>query len=100
MPRLTPVRTLDLARASQRGRPCHISAASGLVRVGDLLYVIADEGLHLGGFSVYGHAPGTLVRVRPGTLHIRKTERKRAKPDFESIVAVPPFDGHPSGALL
>jgi hypothetical protein len=70
------------------------------VRVGDLLYVIADDEHHLGVFPASGRAPGTLVRVRRGTLPVGKRKRKRAKPDFESIVALPPFDGHPSGALL
>jgi len=97
---LTPVRTLGLARASHRDRPRHLSAASGLVRVGAYLYVIADDEHHLGVFPASGRAPGMLLRVRPGTLPAKKKERKRVKPDFESLVLLPPFSGYPAGALL
>ena len=100
MPRLLTVRRLTLARASQAGRGRHLSAASGLVMAGRYLYVIADDELHLGVFLQSGHAPGTLVRIRPGRLPAGKKDRKRAKPDFEAIVALPPFQHYPGGALF
>ena len=100
MQRLTAVRTLLLARASSHGRLRHLSAASGLVRVGAYLYVIADDEHHLGMFAASGRAPGTLKRIRPGTLPAKKKERKRVKPDFESLAALSPFAGYPAGALL
>lgn len=100
MPRLRKIRTLSLARASQPGQPRHVSAASGLVTVGRFRYVIADDELHLGVFPLQGRAPGVLVRLRRGTLPLRKKERKRRKADFEAIVALPPFGRFPCGALL
>ena len=100
MPRLNIVRTLSLARASQPGRPRHLSAASGLATVGGCRYVIADDELHLGVFPLGGQRPGRLVRLRSGTLPLRKGDRKRRKPDFEAIVALPPFARFRSGALL
>ncbi len=100
MPRLVVLRSLSLARASQPGRPRHLSAASGLVATGRYLYVIADDELHLGVFRRSGRAPGTLVRLLPGRLPLRKQERKRSKPDFEAIVALPPFKRFPGGALF
>ncbi|MEO8486558.1 MAG: hypothetical protein ABI585_09500 [Betaproteobacteria bacterium] len=100
MPRLTTLRNLDLERATGRGRPLHIAAASGLVSVGDRLYVVADDELHLGVFDRTGRRPGELVRIRAGTLPRRKRARKRAKPDFEALVALPPFGPFAFGALL
>jgi hypothetical protein len=100
MPRLLAVRSLSLARASQPGRPRHLSAGSGLVAAGRYLYVIADDELHLGVFPARGRAPGALVRFRAGRLPLRKKERKRRKPDYEAIVALPPFERFPAGALL
>lgn len=97
---LRSVRAVTLDRPSHRGRPRHLSAASGLVRVADFLYVIADDEHYLGVFQASGRKPGTLVRVRPGTLPAKTEERKQRKLDFESIVALPPFAGCPDGALL
>jgi len=77
-----------------------VSAASGLVSVGRYRYVIADDELHLGVFPLQGQVPGKLVRLRGGTLPLRKSDRKRRKPDFEPIVVLPPFARFPGGALL
>ena len=100
MPRLQSLRTLTVARASQSGRPRHLSAASGLVAAGRYLYVIADDELHLGMFRARGREPGTLIELHAGDLPLSKKERKRRKPDFESIVVLPRFAGFPFGALL
>lgn len=98
---LTPLRELTLSRAPQRGRALHLSAASGLVRCGDWLYVIADDENHLGVFSADDHAaPGELLRVIRGDLPDEKSKRKARKADFEALVALPPFAGYPHGALL
>ena len=100
MPRLNSLRTLKVARASQSGRPRHLSAASGLVAAGRYLYVIADDELHLGMFRARGRDPGTLVELHAGDLPLSRKERKRRKPDFESIVVLPRFERFPHGALL
>jgi hypothetical protein len=61
--RYRKVRQLSLARgAHPRGR-AFLSAASGLVRVQERLYVIADDELHLGVFDVGSARPLGLVRV-------------------------------------
>ena len=55
--RYQEARKLSLAPGSHpRGVP-FLSAASGLVRVGDRFYVIADDELHLGVFTVGDAAP-------------------------------------------
>jgi hypothetical protein len=93
-------RTLNLHAASEPGRPAHISAASGLARSGESLIVLADDENHLGIFPCEGSGAGSLVRIAEGTLPLKPKPRKREKPDFESIVCVPPFAGYPRGALL
>ena len=97
---LEKVRTLDLDQPSRPGRPAHVSAASGLVRVGGRLHVVADDENHLATFSEGGDAPGTLTRILPGTLPIDKDARKRNKPDFEALVRIPGLGGKAGGALV
>ena len=98
--RLTRLRTLTLETPTSPGRPAHVSAASGLVRAGSRLYVVADDENHLGIFPASGNAPGGLTRLLDGELPAGPVERKRRKPDFESLAFLPPFPGHPHGALL
>jgi hypothetical protein len=94
------LRTLNLDAPSQLGRPAHVSAASGLVRSRDRLFVLADDENHIGVYPLEGDGAGSLVRITEGTLPLEPKPRKKHKPDFESIVCVPPFAGHPHGALL
>lgn len=77
-----------------------MSAASGLVRAGNLLYVVADDENHLGVFPSSGNEPGKLARLVAGTLPAKPKKRKRRKPDFESLALLPAFTGHPHGALF
>ncbi|MFP2906856.1 DUF6929 family protein [Pyxidicoccus sp. 3LFB2] len=58
MIRTTLRRTLTLESPEAPGRPAHVSAASGLVRVGPWLYIVADDALHLAVFPAQGDAPG------------------------------------------
>lgn len=66
-----------------------LTAASGLVRVGDFLYVIGDDENHLGVFLHAKDAPGSVHPLFPGTLPEEKKERKRRKPDMEAITYLP-----------
>jgi hypothetical protein len=101
MQELTLLRSLNLSSATHDDRDPHLSAASGLVRLGDRFYVVADDENHLGVFSAIDHrAPGELFRVLPGDLPDGKKKRKAAKPDFEALVALPAFAEHSNGALL
>lgn len=97
---LDKIRELTLRAGSLPGRSPYLSAASGLVRVGDFLYVVADDELHLGVFSVDPETPGELIRLLPGDLPETIIERKALKPDLEALVLLPPFGGHPHGALF
>jgi len=77
-----------------------LSAASGLVRVRDKLYVIADDEHHLGAFGVDGEEPLKLVRLLDGDLPASAKKRKARKPDFESLLLLPASDESPEGSLL
>src|SRR3954454_18915601 len=91
---LRELRRLDLAEAPGPGRPAHVSAASGVVRRGDFVYVIGDDLLHLGIFRLSDPSPGTLTRVLP------EDGNDDDKPDLEVLTLLPPFEGHAYGALF
>lgn len=97
---LTRLRTLDLAEPTAISRPLFLAAASGLVSVGDYLYVVADDENHLGIFSRSQTAPGRLLRLLAGALPDEPKERKAHKPDFEVLTLLPAFGTYPNGALL
>lgn len=97
---LRKLRDLDVEAPSGPGRPAHLSAASGVVRRGGFVYVIGDDELHLGVFELSSHRPGRLRRVLGGELPAEHGDRSAAKPDLEALTVLPPFEGHPHGALL
>jgi hypothetical protein len=97
---LTKIRELDISAGSYITRPLHISAASGLVCVGSTAYVVADDELHLGVFSIATPEPGRLIPLFDGVLPDMNVERKRQKPDLEALALVPPFPDFPHGGLL
>jgi hypothetical protein len=97
---LTKVRELDLSAPTSTGRTAHLSAASGLVRAGRFLYVVADDELHLGVFHSTEAKAGHLLRLFPGELPAPAAERKARKPDLEALALLPSFAGYPHGALL
>lgn len=70
------------------------------MRVGSTLYVVADDELQLGAFSIDDDTPGTLIRMLSGDLPDCSKERKKAKPDFEMLTMLGPFSHYPHGALL
>ncbi len=97
---LRRLRDLEVEEPSGPGRPAHLSAASGVVRRGDFVYVIGDDELHLGIFTLSSAAPGRLKRVLEGDLPSDHDERSQEKPDLEALTLLPPFEDHPYGALL
>jgi hypothetical protein len=96
---LTKVRQLDLSAATP-GRPLYLSAASGLVCISSLNYVVADDELHLGVFRANSSEPGHLVRLFEGELPACNADRKKQKADFEALTLLPSFGNYPDGALL
>lgn len=96
---LHALRPLGVDPASHpRGQP-HLSSASGLVCMHGRAYVIADDEQHLAVFDDL-RSPGRLVRLLPGDLPAGKKDRKRAKADFEVLIALMPSAARPHGGLL
>ena len=98
--RVRTSRTLDLRHAPDIGRPAFLSSASGLVRSGSELYVVADDALQLGCFAAAGSQPGRLLRLLEGRLPVAFKARKQRKADLEILLRLPPLPTHPRGALL
>ncbi len=93
-------RKLSLAPGSHPRGLSFLSAASGLVRVRDKFYVIADDEHHLAVFDVDGEAPLRLVRLLEGDLPVAAKKRKALKPDLESLLVLPASADRPDGSLL
>lgn len=70
-----------------------LSAASGLVQRGQDLWVVADDALTLHRYDLDGTWLSELTLL-PGTLPADEKKRKKRKPDFEALLALP------DGALL
>ena len=97
--------TLRIDPAQHPQARAHLSAASGLVRSGQTLFVVADDELHLGLFedtvaAGTPPAPGHLLQLLEGDLPSDTAQRKKAKPDFEALAHLPPLPGCAGGALL
>jgi hypothetical protein len=97
---LSVLRELDIEEASAPGRAPHFSAASGVARRGDFVYVIGDDEVGLGVFRLSKEAPGAFRPVLRGELSPDHDERKKNKPDLEALTLLPPFNRRPFGALL
>ena len=65
-----------------------------------MLYVVADDEVHLGAFPITGDHPGHLIRMIDSELPASSAERKKVKPDFEALTRLAPFDRYAYGALL
>ena len=82
---LQKLRTLDLVQTNKISSPQFVSAASGLVIDGHKFHVIADDELYLATFNFDGSL-GTLTALFSGTLPADHKERKKQKPDLESLI--------------
>ena len=85
---LTHIRFLDTAEPLASGN-AFLSAASGLVQIGDTLCVVGDDEQHLAVFNQNDDGPGRLIRLLPGDLPRKKKQRKAVKPDFEILFQLP-----------
>ncbi|MGC4123210.1 MAG: hypothetical protein QM765_53325 [Myxococcales bacterium] len=66
-----------------------LSAASGLVRMGGRLLVVADDELFLDAYGADGERQARLPLHGRSALPEEHHERKRLKPDLEALVALP-----------
>lgn len=93
------VRELTLNRPLEAGRKAHVSAASGLVKVGDRFYLAADDELSIFTFSEKDKNLSS-VSLSKGSLPADYTKRKAAKPDIEGIAALASSEWPPYGAIV
>lgn len=96
-----PLATRKLGELKLQGDQL-LAAASGLVSCEDQLFVVPDDGLSLGCFERSLEHPGV---ARPmfadPPLPEDHAARKKAKPDMESLTAIPPGSfGFPERSLL
>ncbi len=86
---------------SKAERPEYVFAASGLVKLGHKVYVVADDELNLAEFDLQDKdKPGKWFRMIPGDLPLGYKLRKKLKPDLEALVHLMPDQYAPHGALL
>lgn len=64
----------------------NISSASGLIRVVDKFYAVADDELSLISFTEKAGGAINVFKLFPGELPADAEERKKIKPDLESLV--------------
>jgi hypothetical protein len=86
--KLNHIRYLNTAEPLASGHP-FLSAASGLVQIGETLCVVGDDEQHLAVFDQNDGGPGRLIRLLPGDLPRGKKKRKKVKPDFEILFHLP-----------
>jgi hypothetical protein len=98
--KLTPEHELKIKTPTQgEGARNFVSAASGLVVKGEKIFIVSDDERSLYTFSKTEKTlePFTLIE---GALPSKKEERKKLKPDFESLIHVSEKDWPPHGALV
>jgi hypothetical protein len=93
------IRELVVDDAGLAGQ-AHLSAASGLVQLGQRLYVVADDEHHLAMFDLSNEEPGRLFSIFDEELPLSAKARKAAKPDCETLLVLPAFGAFPHGALM
>jgi hypothetical protein len=86
MIRFTKLRQLQLAKPLGAGRQAFLTAASGLVRDEHELYVVCDDELHLGRFTLDSTQPCRVKKLLPGSLSKTPKVRKQEKPDLEILL--------------
>ena len=97
---VTKLRELTLERAEGDESSSHVSAASGMVHVGETLFVIADDEKQLSIFPREAQEPGRQITILSGAKPKSQEELKTDKPDLESIVLLQPSEHFEHGALL
>ncbi len=94
------IRELLVADSTGTATPAHLSAASGIAKLGNRLFVVADDEHHLATFDLAHGEPGRLLPIFPGDLPPSPKARKAAKPDCEALLVLPAFGCFAHGALM
>lgn len=77
-----------------------IQAASGLAILGELVYVIADDEAYIAVFGDMGRDRGKTFRLLDVDIPTDPSQRKKHKPDLESLTPLPSFDRFAHGGIL
>ena len=97
---LERLRQLNIVPDSMESSPAFVSAASGLLHVYDNFYVIDDDSMSLACFPDAADQGGQRYRLLDGALPHHPADRKKSKPDLESICFLEPEMFPPFGAIL
>lgn len=100
MIKLTEVRDLLLAEPLGANPHAHLSAASGLVKIGKWLFIVADDEKHMVLVDSEEACAPISYPIMEGELPLDSEARKKIKHDFEAIVHVPSNQEFPFGGLL
>jgi len=91
----------ELNIANGDGKPGHLSAASGVVKLGNRVFVVADDEYNLAEFSLDNpNQPGILHRLVPEATQLFRDETVVPRSEFESLIYLEPEFFPPNGALL
>ncbi len=93
------VRELAIAPLGNN-RPAFVISASGLVRIEHRVLIVADDEFHLAEFDLRNNQPGSWIRLLPGSLASDYRERKKQKPDLETVTRIRPDQFATFGSLL
>lgn len=91
---------LRLARPEGATESACIQAASGLAILNGIVYVIADDEAYLAIFPDMGRQPGTTVDLLDVDISTDPAERKKHKPDLESLTPLQPFGRFRHGGII
>jgi hypothetical protein len=94
------IRELRVDDGTGSASRAHLSAASGIVKLGHRVVVVADDEHHLATFDLTTDEPGRLVPIFAGDLPSDHAARKAAKPDCEALLVLPAFGTFTHGALM
>lgn len=100
MIKLTQVKSLLLAEPLGANPHAHLSAASGLVKIGKWLFIVADDEKHMVLVDSEDECDPISFPIMEGELPLDSEARKKVKHDFEAIVHVPTNKEFPFGGLL
>jgi len=98
--KLTQIKSLRLQKPLGHNSQAHLSAASGLVKIGKWLFIVADDEKHLVVFDSTDNSAGIAHRIMHGDLPQDSEARKKHKHDFEAITLLPSNKQCPQGGLL
>ena len=100
MIKLTQVKSLLLAEPLGTNPHAHLSAASGLMKIGRWLFIVADDEKHMVLVDSEDECDPISFPIMEGELPLDSEARKKVKHDFEAIVHIPSNKELPFGGLL